>query len=137
VRVILRSIGCHVEDAPEETHDGIKAVLSPQIVFNPEFVTCPHEFANAFPNPDKVKISSRSTLIVKGPGQVVIESLDLDGALVISCPAGETLTVKDQVTKNAGWVREPADAGSPEYIKMRGYKIVKKATTMLSFSGGE
>ena len=136
VRLIMRSIGCHIEDAPEETHEGVKVVLSPQVVFSPEFVACPHDYSKAFPSPDKVKISPKSSLVVGGPGTVVIESLDLDGALVIECPAGETLTVTDKVVKNDGWVREQADADSPEYIKMRGYKLVKKETTILNPSGG-
>lgn len=137
VKQIMRSIGCHVEDAGEETFEGIKAVLSPQVVFSPEFVACPHEYPQAFPSPDKVKISPKSSLVVKGPGKVVVESLDLDGALVIECPEGESLTVKDKVVKNEGWTREAASEGSPEYIKMRGYKLVKRETTILTPSGGK
>jgi UDP-sugar pyrophosphorylase len=134
-RKIMRSIGCHVEDASEETHDGVKAVLSPEVVLKPSFVACPHDYPKAFPCPEKVKISSKSSLVVGGPGSVIIESLDLDGALVIECPEGETLTVKDLIVKNEGWNREAADGDSPEYIKMRGYKLVKKETAVLTPSG--
>jgi UDP-sugar pyrophosphorylase len=132
---ILRSIGCKIEDAPEETYAGIKAVLSPLVVLKPDFVACPHEYPEAFPTPEKVKISPKSALIVSGPGNVVIESLDLDGALVIECPEGETITVKDLKVTNAGWVRESANADSPEYIRMRGYRLVKKETSMLGLGG--
>ena len=55
--------------------------------------------------------------------------------LVIECPEGESLTVKDLVVKNAGWAREAADGDSPEFIKMRGYKLVKKETAVLTPSG--
>ncbi|CAB9498501.1 UDP-sugar pyrophosphorylase [Seminavis robusta] len=134
-KAIMRSIGCQVEDAAEETHEGIKAVLSPQVVLKPDFVTCPAEYSEVFPSPDKVKISSKSSLVVSGPGSVVIESLDLDGALVIECPEGETVTVKDLTVKNDGWVREAADAGSPEYIRMRGYRFVKKETAKFGPGG--
>lgn len=135
VKLQMRSIGCHVEDGPEETHDGVKVVLSPELVFKPEFTACPNDYSRAFPSPDKVKISGKSSLIVSGPGTVVIESLDLDGALIIECPEGETLTIKDKVVRNEGWVREAVGADSPEYLKMRGYKLVKKETTSLSPSG--
>lgn len=115
---MMGSVGCQVEDASEETHQGVKAVLSPEVVLKPDFVACPHDYPKAFPTPDQVKISSKSSLVVSGPGSIVIESLDLDGALLVECPEGETLTVKDLVVKNEGWTREPADANSPEYIKM-------------------
>lgn len=129
-RKIIQSIGCTVEEAPPETHEGIKAVLSPEIVLKPNFVACPHDYPYHFPNPDKVKISARSSLVISGPGKVVVESLDLDGALVIECPEGASLVVKDQVIKNEGWVREPVGSDSPEYLKMRGFKLVKKDTAV-------
>ena len=127
-RKMLRSIGCQVEDAPEEMHEGIKATLSPEIVLKPSFLVCPHEYIKAFPTPEKVKISAKSSLVVSGPGSVVIESLDLDGALEIECSEGETLVVKEVVVKNAGWTRKAAGPDSPEYIKMRGYELVKTET---------
>jgi len=134
---ILRSIGCQVEDAGEETYEGVKAVLSPEVVLKPDFVTCPHDFPAVFPSPAKVKITSKSSLVIAGPGSVLIERLELDGALVIECPEGESLTVKDKVVKNEGWKREPSASNDPEYIKMRGYKLVKKETTVLKPSGGK
>jgi len=130
---IMRSVGCHVEEGSEETHEGVKAVLSPEVVLGPDFVRCPKDYTTAFPTPDKVKISAKSSLVVTGA--VVIESLDLCGALVVECPEGETLRIRDVVVKNDGWTRVAADADSPEYIKMRGYKLVKKATTVVSPSG--
>lgn len=135
VRKIMRSIGCHVEDASEETYEGVKAVLSPEVVLKPNFVACPLDYPSAFPNPDKIKISAKSSLVVSGPGNITIESLELDGALVIECPEGATLTVKDVAVKNEGWAREAGGADSPEYIKMRGYKLVKKDTALLTPSG--
>jgi UDP-sugar pyrophosphorylase len=128
---IMRSIGCKIEDAPEEWHEGIKVVLSPIVVLKPDFVACPHEYSSAFPSPENVKISAKSSLIVSGPGKVVIESLDLDGALVIECPENETITVKDLKVTNDGWAFESASADSPEYIRMRGYQLVKKETSTL------
>lgn len=128
-RIMMRTIGCQVEDAEPETHAGIKAVLSPEIVLKPNFVQCPHDYAERFPNPEKTKISSRSSLVISGP--VVVESLELDGALVIECPEDGKMVVKDQVIKNSGWSRIPCGDDSPEPLKMRGYKLSKNETCFM------
>lgn len=134
-RIIMRSIGCKVEDAAPETHEGIKAVLGPEIILKPSFVQCPHDYPERFPNPANIKISSRSSLVISGP--VVVESLDLDGALVIECPEGGTMLVKDQVIKNSGWSRVPCGEDSPETLRMRGYKLLKKETCFMKANGGK
>jgi UDP-sugar pyrophosphorylase len=125
-REMMRAAGCQVEDAPEEEYQGIKVVPGPAIVLKPSFVTAPAEYKTRFPTPDKVKISARSTLIVKGSG-VTIKQLDLDGALVIECAEGKTLTVdRSDPIKNAGWVRVKDDESTNEVIKMRGYRLERK-----------
>jgi UDP-sugar pyrophosphorylase len=125
-REMMRAAGCQVEDAPEEEYQGIKVVPGPAIVLKPSFVTAPAEYKTRFPTADKVKISARSTLIVKGSG-VTIKQLDLDGALVIECAEGKTLTVDlSDPIKNAGWVRVKDDESTNEVIKMRGYRLERK-----------
>jgi UDP-sugar pyrophosphorylase len=126
-RKMLRSIGCSVEEAAEETYAGVTVVPGPAVVLEPTFVICPGEYKAKFPTPEQVKISARSTLIVRGPN-VVIESLDLDGALIIDGSNGNRLAVSDAVVKNAGWVRIADDTSKDEVIKMRGYRIEKKQT---------
>jgi UDP-sugar pyrophosphorylase len=116
-----------VEEAAEETYAGITVVPGPAVVLEPSFVICPGEYKARFPSPELVKISARSTLIVRGP-DVVIESLDLDGALVIDGSNGKHLTISDMVVKNAGWVRIADETSNDEVIKMRGYRIDKKET---------
>lgn len=133
IRKIMRSIGCDVEDAEEVEFDGIKVVPGPEIVLKPSFVICPAEYKKSFPNPSKIKISSRSSLVVKGEG-VVIESLDLDGALVVECEKGATGVIKDLVVKNAGWKKDTnVSNDSDEYIRIRGYKMDKVETKNITF----
>lgn len=133
-RNMMRSIGCQVEDAPEETYNGIKVVPGPAIVLHPSFVLCPGEYLLKFPCPSKVKISSRSTLVVKGSG-VVIECLDLDGAMVIDCDEGASVTVnRPEPVKNAGWIRVKDESNEDEVIKMRGYRIEKKETEKIEIA---
>jgi len=127
-RTIMRSIGCQVEESAEETYEGIRVVPGPAVVLKPDFVCCPGEYKAKFPTPEQVKISSRSTLIVRGSG-VVIEKLDLDGALIIECPEGKSLVVnRSEPIKNDGWVRVKVESSEDEVIKMRGYRIERKET---------
>jgi UDP-sugar pyrophosphorylase len=129
-RKILRSIGCIVEEANEETFAGITVVPGPAVVLEPSFVTFPGDYKFKFPSPQQVKISARSTLIVRGP-DVVIESLDLDGALIIDGSNGNHLTVSGIVVKNAGWVRVADETSKDEVIQMRGYHLEKKETEII------
>lgn len=131
-RTILRSIGCQVADAQPATFLDITVVPGPQIVLFPDFVCCPAECKAAFPTPEKVQISARSSLVVKGSG-VVIESLDLDGALVIECEEGATGVIRDLKVINAGWVLDPVASAPNEIIAMRGYKIAKNESKRIVF----
>jgi UDP-sugar pyrophosphorylase len=125
IRKILSSIGCQIETLPEETYAGVTVVPGPAIVIKPDFACYPGEYKSKFTNPEKVKISARSTLIVRGSG-VVIESLDLDGCLIIDADEGQKFTVKDKVVKNDGWARVADESCDDEIIRMRGYYIHRK-----------
>jgi UDP-sugar pyrophosphorylase len=125
-RKMLRSIGCRVEQGDKENHLGIDVDLLPAVVLDPSSLTCPGELKNLFPHPDKVKISKRSTLIVRGDA-VVIESLDLDGAMVIQGKSDELITINKEV-KNEGWIFDRDETSDDEVIKMRGYQIARKET---------
>jgi UDP-sugar pyrophosphorylase len=122
---MLRSRGCHIEDAEPVVYSGIKVIPGPAIVLKPDFVCCPGELNIKFPTPGKVKISARSTLVVRGPG-VTIESLDLDGCLVIDVDRGETAVVRDLKVRNDGWVQVPVSDSTDEVIAMRGFIIHRK-----------
>lgn len=133
VRKIMQSIGCQVTDAAEEVYSGISVVPGPAIVLKPSFVSCPAEYKTKFPSPSNIKISAKSSLVIKGSG-VVIESLDLDGALIIECEEGATGIIKDFVVKNKGWVRVTDESStSSEVIKMRGYRLEKVETSKVLF----
>ncbi len=132
IRKIMKSIGCNVEDAPESIFSGIKAALGPEIVPKPSFATIPAEYRCRFPNPSKINISGRSSLVIEG--DVIIESLSLDGALTIECEKGAKGVIRDLTVKNAGWekVADTSDS-SPEYIRIRGYKMNKIETRKIVF----
>jgi len=132
-RKIMRSIGCNIEDAPPSTFSGISVVPGPEIVLKPSFVLCPTDYKEKFPKPHNVKISSRSSLVVKGSG-VVIESLYLDGALIIECEEGASGVVRDVVVKNKGWEKVVNDSvTNEEFIRIRGYQINKIESRKIIF----
>jgi hypothetical protein len=54
-----------------------------------------------FPHPAQVSVSARSSLVVTG--DVTVEHLDLDGALVVKADPGTKLTIKSVVVRNDGW----------------------------------
>lgn len=132
VRKIMVSIGCKVEDASESTFDGIKVVAGPEIVLKPSFAVCPAEYTSRFSDPSKVTISGRSSLVIEG--NVIIESLTLDGALTIECEDGATGVISDLSVKNKGWEKvEDISDSNPEYIRIRGYKMKKIETRKIVF----
>jgi UDP-sugar pyrophosphorylase len=122
---LLRTLGAKVDAGPADTFLGIAAPLSPQIVFHPSFAIFFSEIAARVPYPAKVSISRRSSLVVKG--NVIIESLSLDGALKLSAPAGSTLIVRAGGHRivNAGYKTKACGKDAPEATAMRGYVLDK------------
>ena len=100
-RAALRQLGVIVaEDDLFESTPGIKVKGGARLVFSPDMGVTLAELATHFPNPEAVKISPRSTLVLNG--NVVIESLELDGCLVVNAAAGATATLRGLKVKNAG-----------------------------------
>jgi UDP-sugar pyrophosphorylase len=136
-RNILRSIGVNVVDSEPQTFKGVSVVFGPEIVIAPGSMCCPGEYKEVFPTPEKVNISARSSLIIKGTGKLTIESLNLDGALVLDCEEGAEAVVHDLNVKNAGWVREAVEDTGDEVIDMRGYRLVKLKTAEITYNKKE
>lgn len=66
---------------------GVEVDFPPRIVFDPTFAPTFHDFQKKVPVPSKINVTQRSTLIVRGV-DITIESLDLDGTLVIEASPG-------------------------------------------------
>jgi hypothetical protein len=79
----VRATGASIGEGEEKTWQGVTVVPGPKLVVAPEVCVVPGDMKNVFAGGAAVKVSGRSSLVVKGSGKVVIESLDLDGALVI------------------------------------------------------
>lgn len=120
---LLRLLGVHISKGPSESFLGISAPLSPRVVLHPSFALFNFELAVRFPHPTKVSISRRSSLVVKG--DVIIESLTLDGSLRLEAVVGSTLIVRAGKIPivNAGHVIKKCTDDASEEIRMRGYVI--------------
>lgn len=129
---ILRSLGCNVQKGVKVTFSGIEIGSGPDCVLKPSFAACASEFKGKFPNPSAVKISGRSSLVLSGNG-LVIESLDLDGALVVECEEGASGVIRDLSVSNEGWVKVADEKSEDEVIQMRGYSMNKTETEKIVF----
>jgi len=133
---ILRSIGCNISEGSCVMFDGIKVPSRPSIVFKPNFVLFPVIYPHRFPSPEKIKVSFRSTFVINGGATwLTIESLDLDGALVINCEDNiyAPTIISNLEVKNRGWVKVATDdPDADEVVKMRGYKIQKVETCVIT-----
>eukprot|EP00002_Diphylleia_rotans_P009690 TRINITY_DN2005_c0_g1_i7.p1 TRINITY_DN2005_c0_g1~~TRINITY_DN2005_c0_g1_i7.p1 ORF type:complete len:600 (-),score=144.21 TRINITY_DN2005_c0_g1_i7:541-2340(-) len=122
---LMRLAGMQIEDAPEVTILGIPVVLGPKVHLSPSFACTFSELKDRIVSG---KISSHSTLIVDG--DVYIEGLDLDGALHVEAKKDATIRIKNWKVKNDGYTYELLDSNTsstaPEYLRMRGYSLVKK-----------
>lgn len=131
---LMRSIGCDIEDSEMQTFRGVTVAVGPHVIIKPDTACFPSDYSTLFPYPEKIKITARSSLVVSGPG-VVIESLDLDGALVIEGKEGvEEQVIKNLVVQNDGWTVVRDEDSVVEDVAMRGYRLAKKDTKTVVFS---
>ena len=94
---------CGSLDGPSGVYLGVPAALSPTLVLSPAFAVTTSEAAS------KVRggsISARSSLVIEGE-DIVLEELELDGALVVRAVEGAVVRAKGLRVSNAGWAFVP------------------------------
>lgn len=130
---MMRLIGCNVEEKESQTFNGIDVAIAPQIIIHPDVALFASDYSKLFPYPERIKISSRSSLVVSG-SQVTIESLTLDGALVVKGnDISEEQFIENKVVKNDGWVVVADEDSIIDNVDKRGYRIEKKETETICF----
>eukprot|EP00743_Colponemidia_sp_Colp-15_P001621 GILK01001770.1.p1 GENE.GILK01001770.1~~GILK01001770.1.p1 ORF type:complete len:591 (+),score=105.00 GILK01001770.1:58-1830(+) len=128
---LMKLAGAQIEDPASPTiFADIPVDLGARVVLKPSFATSVTELHHKVSS--GVRISARSTLVVDG--DVCLESLTLDGALVIKAAHGAKVTVKSLNVENAGWQFVPLESNVPEYLKIRGYSLQKNDARVLEFS---
>ncbi|MDD9969377.1 MAG: UTP--glucose-1-phosphate uridylyltransferase [Myxococcales bacterium] len=131
-RRYLRSAGADVPEAPKQTFAGIDVALFPIVVLGPTVIT---PRASTVESIQRLAMTDRSSLIIEGPGQVFIEDLRLDGALVIRAEAGAIVRVTGLSVKNRGWRAIAIRPGDklPEATTIRGFRLERIETQQLVF----
>jgi len=111
---------------------GIPVTPGPRIILSPSFAltqACLNEKIVS----GKSSITTKSSLVLDGTG-INVESLDLDGALVVKAAPGVKVTLKDLVVKNKGWTLEELEGEEPEHVAIRGYTMNKEETLEISLT---
>jgi len=128
---VLELAGATMAAPVDFAANGIVVPSGPKVVLHPSFACTFEELKGKAGKGVKVT-SASSALIVEGAG-VKIESLELDGALVIKACPGAFVTVKDLKVSNKGWRFEKCGADAPEIDRLRGFVIEKDETEELVF----
>mmetsp|Transcript_7925 Transcript_7925/g.12002 ORF Transcript_7925/g.12002 Transcript_7925/m.12002 type:complete len:678 (-) Transcript_7925:115-2148(-) len=135
----MKLLGCKIESAPMSDFEGVFVSIGPCVVVEPSIAMMFEEAKAIFRNPSHVKVSKKSTLLLLGGGKVVIDELNLDGALVLRVEQGATLHVKSLTVENDGWGIVPTSrcCDVPEVTAMRGYTIEKKCQAEVNVASAE
>ena len=112
---------------------GFAARDVPKVVYGKGFANSFAEFRSKFRAPAAVSITNRSSLVLQGAG-IVVESLDLDGALEIYAAPGANVIVR-AVVHNAGVSFEPLADGAavPDWVKIRAFTVTRKDVRVVRF----
>jgi UDP-sugar pyrophosphorylase len=142
---ILRQLGASIPSNPIQHFLGIPVSLGPKIVFDPSFAFFPCEIKARFPSPELVSLTPSSSLVIDG--NVVVESLKLDGAMRLTVESERSkLVVRSghMVIWNSGYaVRKSRsifhclNGEVSETVFMRGYSLHKVAEEVVVARGGQ
>eukprot|EP00815_Leptocylindrus_aporus_P005842 CAMPEP_0116068674 /NCGR_PEP_ID=MMETSP0322-20121206/11812_1 /TAXON_ID=163516 /ORGANISM="Leptocylindrus danicus var. apora, Strain B651" /LENGTH=721 /DNA_ID=CAMNT_0003555851 /DNA_START=60 /DNA_END=2225 /DNA_ORIENTATION=- len=129
----LRSAGVDIPESDLVLHSGIYVTSGPRIILSPSFAMTQREIEEKITR-GASSISTRSSLVLDGSG-INVESMNLDGALVVTAAEGCKVTIRGLNVANDGWdfidvSEEDMKSGDvPEEISIRGYTLDKKDTT--------
>ena len=136
----LRTLGGSVAPAAPRSFRGVGVDVGPSVVLAPSFAPCFTLLREKLPTPGKIAISATSTLVVKGE-EVVIEALELDGALVVDVADGGSLAIRSLQVRNAGWqfveLTDAESVAAEEATAIRGFRLQRTKTRTISVKAGE
>lgn len=123
-RRVLARCGVSIEEnGPLVNYLNIPTQSGARVVLCPNFGTTASELISKFPTPEMVSITATSSLVLDG-SSVIIKSLQLDGALIITAVDGAEVIVDGAVVKNDGWTLTSVafdDVSVEEKYRIRGY----------------
>jgi len=136
-RMRLAAAGVKIKTAKEELILGIPFTPGPRVLLRPSFAMT---LAEVRAKISGGSISGDATLVLDGK-DITLENVEITAgsALVIKACDGAKVTVKNLKVENAGFelVRLSADEqnspATPEYLRIRGYRIVNRAAQIAVF----
>lgn len=126
----LRAGGMKIgDDLPEVEYLGVKGTIPPAVSLSARFLS------GGGDNVSGGSLAPGSVLVIKGDGEVVLNNVRLDGAMIVETVTGSRVTFENVEIHNAGWSFEAlsdaelSSAETPEEIAIRGYKVVQNNAT--------
>ncbi|NOU35720.1 MAG: hypothetical protein HOO88_02960 [Kiritimatiellaceae bacterium] len=137
-RMKLSAAGMNVETAKEKLILGIPFTSGPRVLLRPSFAMTLDEVREKIKGG---KISGDATLVLDGKN-ITLENVEITAgsALVIKACDGAKVTVKNLKVENGGFELVPLTAdeqnssATPEYLRLRGYRIVNRAVKVCEFN---
>mmetsp|Transcript_10883 Transcript_10883/g.19215 ORF Transcript_10883/g.19215 Transcript_10883/m.19215 type:complete len:600 (+) Transcript_10883:279-2078(+) len=134
-RLVLAMAGVQINTANFKSvaYLGIPFQNGAKVVLSQSFGITLRDIRNRFPDPEAVKISDRSSLVLEG--DVTIESLDLDGDLRVVAAPGASIVIKHLTVKNDGVEFLPVafeDQDFDEVYRIRGYTKKEHESLVIS-----
>ena len=113
---------------------GVTVSLGPRVVVDPSFGVGLAAWRAKLPTPSEVRLGVSSTLLLLGELRGLrIESLELQGTLVLRLCDGCNVTLRRVRVANAGWSFRSTDGASDEALAIRGYAPVRTEQRELTF----
>ncbi len=131
----LRAVGVPLPAPGAFSADGLAVKDVPKIVFSHGFTNSFSDMARKFPNPAGVRFANNAAaLVLRGAG-IVVESLDLDGALEVVAAPGANVVIRGLTVRNAGVAFVPLEKGAdvPDWKKIRGFAVERKEVRTVVF----
>lgn len=136
-RMKLRAAGMDVVDAPERKIEGVPVVPGPRVLLRPSFAMTRAEVREKISGG---RIEGEATLLLDGRN-IRLENVSLaDGAaLVVRACDGAHVTIRNLRVENDGFAltllddEEKASPATPEYLRIRGYRIIPRTPHVLEF----
>lgn len=136
-RTRLVAAGMDITEADETAILNIPVIPGPRTILRPSFALTLNEVRS------KIKggsIAGNATLLLDGKN-ISLENVDItDGsALVIKACEGANITVRSRTVQNEGFElihlteTELADSATPEYLRIRGYRIENRGAEIHTF----
>lgn len=137
-RTRLKAAGMAVVEAPARKIEGVPVVPGPRVLLRPSFAMTLAEVREKISGG---RIEGEATLVVEGRDIRLENVVISDGsALVVKACEGAKVTIRNLRVDNDGFVMQLLDEAertspaTPEYLRIRGYRIVMHEPRILEFA---